>query len=109
MDYFGSADARVYAVDALMGARSGSSSLGGRIYSTIYAAEQRLHLAAEMARCTASMLAPGNQCGAPKQGMVIDSIACHHCEILLVGSEDFFVYAMNVANGEDNLEVRKPD
>ena len=42
--FFGSADAQVYAVDAASGRTRWVQKLGGRIYSTIYAAEHQLYV-----------------------------------------------------------------
>ena len=69
--------------------------LGGRIYSTIYAAEHQLYLGCGDGKVYSLDASSGKTLWSTPTGNGIDSSPAVAGDLVLIGSEDFWFYAMN--------------
>ncbi len=80
----------------------------GKIYSTIYAAEHQLYLGCGDGKVYCLDASSGKILWSSPTGNGIDSSPSLADDLVLIGSEDFFVYAMK-ATQESALEIRNED
>jgi outer membrane protein assembly factor BamB len=88
----------VHAVDAHSGALRWKTALGGRIYSTAYVAETKLYIGCGDGKlyCLDSR---GKILWSAETGNAIDSSPALDGDMVIVGSEDFSVYAFDASTG----------
>ena len=104
--FFGSADCRVYALDVDTGRKRWTQELGGRIYSTACVETSSIFIsAAATARSTVSMSRPAKRYGAPQRETASTPHPAVAGNTVLIGSEDFFFYALDANTGVGAMDL----
>ena len=87
------------------GKRRWKAELGGRVYSTAYAAEKKIYVGCGDGNVHCLDAATGKTVWSMLTGNGIDSSPALVGDTLLIGSQDFFVYALDAKQRGSALEV----